>query len=87
VPTDNAHPQMGRCDPAAAGRRARDQLSAPPLVSATARVTRRSRPARLRVFPGDLHDVLNEHDRDAVHDVVATFLVTVIAGRRTPLAS
>ena len=43
--------------------------------------------ATLRVFPGDLHDVLNEHDRDAVHDVVATFLDTVVAGRRTLLAS
>ena len=43
--------------------------------------------AALRVFPGDLHDVLNEHDRDAVHDVVAAFLGTVVAGRRTPLAS
>ncbi|HWN27841.1 MAG TPA: alpha/beta hydrolase, partial [Actinomycetospora sp.] len=43
--------------------------------------------ATLRVFPGDLHDVLNEHDRDAVHDVVATFLGRVVAGRRTPLAS
>lgn len=30
--------------------------------------------ARLVTFPGDLHDVLNEHDRDAVHDVVATFV-------------
>ncbi len=27
--------------------------------------------ATLRTFPGDLHDVLNEHDRDTVHDVVA----------------
>jgi pimeloyl-ACP methyl ester carboxylesterase len=26
-----------------------------------------------RTFPGDLHDVLNEHDRDAVHDIVAAF--------------
>jgi pimeloyl-ACP methyl ester carboxylesterase len=43
--------------------------------------------AALRVFPGDLHDVLNEHDRDAVHDVVATFLGTVVADRRTPRAS
>lgn len=41
----------------------------------------------LRVFPGDLHDVLNEHDRDAVHDVVAAFLGSVVVGRRTPLAS
>jgi alpha-beta hydrolase superfamily lysophospholipase len=30
--------------------------------------------ATLRVFPGDLHDVLNEHDRDRVHDVVADFV-------------
>ena len=30
--------------------------------------------AELAVFPGDLHDVLNEHDRDAVHDVVVRFL-------------
>ena len=26
------------------------------------------------VFPADLHDVLNEHDRDAVHDDVVRFL-------------
>jgi acylglycerol lipase len=41
--------------------------------------------ATLRTFPGDLHDVLNEHDRDAVHDVVAAFLDTAVAppsGRR-----
>jgi alpha-beta hydrolase superfamily lysophospholipase len=30
--------------------------------------------ANLRVFPGDLHDVLNEHDRDLVHDEVVTFV-------------
>jgi acylglycerol lipase len=30
--------------------------------------------ATLRVFDGDLHDVLNEHDRDDVHDVVAAFV-------------
>jgi acylglycerol lipase len=30
--------------------------------------------ARLVTFPGDLHDVLNEHDRDAVHEVVAAFV-------------
>jgi acylglycerol lipase len=30
--------------------------------------------ARLRTFPGDLHDVLNEHDRDRVHDDVAAFV-------------
>jgi alpha-beta hydrolase superfamily lysophospholipase len=33
--------------------------------------------AELHVFPGDLHDVLNEHDRDAVHEVVAGFLAGV----------
>ena len=35
--------------------------------------------AELRVFPGDLHDVLNEHDRDAVHEVVAEFVGRVTA--------
>ena len=30
--------------------------------------------ATLRVFTGDLHDVLNEHDRDLVHDAVADFV-------------
>ena len=30
--------------------------------------------ATLRVFPGDLHDVLNEHDRDRVHDDVVDFV-------------
>jgi acylglycerol lipase len=28
----------------------------------------------LRVFPGDLHDVLNEHDRELVHDEVVAFV-------------
>jgi acylglycerol lipase len=37
--------------------------------------------ATLRTFPGDLHDVLNEHDRDAVHDVVVGF-VNSVATRR-----
>ena len=36
--------------------------------------------AELHVFPGDLHDVLNEHDRDAVHEVVAEFLARVRTG-------
>ena len=35
--------------------------------------------AELAVFPGDLHDVLNEHDRDAVHDVVVRFVDRVQA--------
>jgi acylglycerol lipase len=30
--------------------------------------------ARLATFPGDLHDVLNEHDRDVVHETVAAFV-------------
>jgi alpha-beta hydrolase superfamily lysophospholipase len=30
--------------------------------------------ARLTTFPGDLHDVLNEHDRDVVHASVAAFV-------------
>ena len=30
--------------------------------------------ATLRTFPGDLHDILNEHDRETVHDVVAEFV-------------
>jgi alpha-beta hydrolase superfamily lysophospholipase len=37
--------------------------------------------ATVRTFPGDLHDVLNEHDRDAVHDVVASFLDRALATR------
>lgn len=35
--------------------------------------------ARLATFPGDLHDVLNEHDRDAVHEAVVQFLDHVSA--------
>lgn len=30
--------------------------------------------ATLRSFPGDLHDVLNEHDRDAVHQELVAFV-------------
>lgn len=30
--------------------------------------------ATLRTFPGDLHDVLNEHDRDTVHGEVVAFV-------------
>jgi acylglycerol lipase len=37
--------------------------------------------ARVVTFPGDLHDVLNEHDRDHVHDVVAAFVAEVGAMR------
>jgi acylglycerol lipase len=34
--------------------------------------------ARLSAFPGDLHDVLNEHDRDAVHESVAEFVTAAM---------
>jgi acylglycerol lipase len=37
--------------------------------------------ATLRVFPGDLHDVLNEHDRDAVHDELVAFVDQLAAAR------
>jgi acylglycerol lipase len=33
--------------------------------------------ATLRAITGDLHDVLNEHDRDLVHDAVADFVGSV----------
>jgi acylglycerol lipase len=39
--------------------------------------------APLVAFPGDLHDVLNEHDREAVHEVVAAFVARCAA--RAPL--
>jgi hypothetical protein len=32
----------------------------------------------MRTSPGDLHDVPDEHDRDAVHDVVAGFVLTQV---------
>ncbi len=35
--------------------------------------------ATLRTFPGDLHDVLNEHDRETVHDVVAEFVLAQVS--------
>jgi alpha-beta hydrolase superfamily lysophospholipase len=38
--------------------------------------------ARLRVFPDDLHDVLNEHDRNSVYEVVAAFLATTLVRHR-----
>jgi acylglycerol lipase len=55
---------------------------ADPVVPVTdARTVAEALPhATLQVFPGDLHDVLNEHDRDAVHNVVAAFVSTVVAG-------
>jgi acylglycerol lipase len=47
----------------------------PVVPIADARANAASLPrARLSVFPGDLHDVLNEHDRDVVHERVAAFV-------------
>jgi acylglycerol lipase len=40
--------------------------------------------ARLVTFPGDLHDVLNEHDRDAVHEVIAAFVTRSAASVPLP---
>ena len=34
--------------------------------------------ATLHTFPGDLHDLFNEHDRDAVHDVAAEFVLAQV---------
>ncbi|MGY1733285.1 alpha/beta fold hydrolase [Geodermatophilus sp. SYSU D01045] len=48
-----------------------------PVAHSRALVARLPR-ATLRTFPGDLHDVLNEHDRDAVHDVVAGFVLAQV---------
>ena len=42
-------------------------------------VARRLPRAAVRTFPGDLHDVLNEHDREAVHEAVAAYLAEVVA--------
>jgi alpha-beta hydrolase superfamily lysophospholipase len=50
-------------------------------VADTHAVASRLPQATVRTFPGDLHDVLNEHDRDVVHDVVAAFLGTAVAPR------
>ena len=48
-------------------------------VSVPRTVQERLPRATLQVFGGDLHDVLNEHDRDAVHEVVARFVDSVAA--------
>jgi acylglycerol lipase len=42
--------------------------------------------ATLVTFPGDLHDVLNEHDRDTVHSTIAAFLLNASAARPPDLA-
>jgi acylglycerol lipase len=42
--------------------------------------------ATLVTFPGDLHDVLNEHDCDTVHNTIAAFLLSASAARPTHLA-
>jgi alpha-beta hydrolase superfamily lysophospholipase len=40
--------------------------------------------ATLRTFPGDLHDILNEHDRDTVHDAVAEFVLAHVGSAEVP---
>jgi alpha-beta hydrolase superfamily lysophospholipase len=40
--------------------------------------------ATLHEVPGDLHDVLNEHDREAVHEVVATFVAAQVRRAAVP---
>lgn len=42
--------------------------------------------AIVRTFADDLHDVLNEHDRDRVHSVVADFLATALVSRPASVA-
>jgi acylglycerol lipase len=70
----------------AAGRPAHPALvvhgEADPIVPvADARAVAAALPRSvLATFPGDLHDVLNEHDRAAVHEVVAAFVDRVAAG-------
>ena len=51
-------------------------------VAVSREVASRLPGATLRTFPGDLHDVLNEHDRDDVHDVVAEFVGQVATPAR-----
>jgi acylglycerol lipase len=41
--------------------------------------------ARLLERTGDLHDVLNEHDRDEVHELVADFLVSNVVREARPV--
>jgi alpha-beta hydrolase superfamily lysophospholipase len=52
-----------------------------PIADARANAAQLPR-ATIVTFPGDLHDVLNESDREQVHDVVAAFVVR--AGRLVP---
>jgi pimeloyl-ACP methyl ester carboxylesterase len=40
--------------------------------------------ATLHEVPGDLHDVLNEHDREAVHEVVAAFVAAQVRRAAVP---
>jgi acylglycerol lipase len=52
----------------------------PVVPVADARANAASLPqARLSAFQGDLHDVLNEHDRDVVHETVAAFVNASVA--------
>ncbi|HEX2072809.1 MAG TPA: alpha/beta fold hydrolase [Geodermatophilus sp.] len=48
-----------------------------PLADAQANAAQLPR-AAMATFPGDLHDVLNESDRDCVHDAVAAFVTASV---------
>lgn len=54
-------------------------------VGAAREVADRLPDARLAVFPGDRHNVLNEADRARVHAVVAGFLREVTARKESPI--
>ena len=43
--------------------------------------------ATLTTFPGDLHDVLNEHDRDAVHAAVLQTTAATVPAPATPASA
>jgi alpha-beta hydrolase superfamily lysophospholipase len=62
---------------------------ADPLVPVEhARLTADQLPdARVVTFPGDLHDVLNEHDRDVVHDAVVAFVDEVVGSDSSKTAA
>jgi len=53
-----------------------------PLADARANAAQLPR-ATMATFPGDLHDVLNEYDRDRVHDAVAAFVTAPVGLVRT----
>jgi alpha-beta hydrolase superfamily lysophospholipase len=54
-----------------------------PLVDAQANAAQLPR-ATMATFPGDLHDVLNESDREQVHDAVAAFVASSVGLAAVP---